>query len=155
MLNLEGSPEAYREFIKSRNAVIARDIADYMGIPYYEHTEQKKAPAKASYLVPAITVDRKMAEQLGIESEADFYGGRVDCRSMVGKSILHESVSSQTPQFYSEEFAHNVRNLVLPGFTGFTKKDIMQGYRRLSNGDFNFRLKLPNESDGNGQYIPN
>lgn len=151
-INLEGAPEAYKPFIQQRNAEIAKDIASYMSIPYCVHAEDANVREDA-YIVPAITVDGKMAESLGIRSTADFYGTYVDCRSFVGKSILHPSVSSQTPTFYSDDFAKSVIGLVLPGFTGFTKHDISQGYSQFPKDTGALRLKLPNESDGNGQYV--
>lgn len=149
VINLDGAPSAYREYIEMRNKNIALDIANFLGIPFRDMQKE----GGNYYVVPAVTLDSQKANKLRIGSEMDFYGGRVDHIAQAGKSILHGSVSQNRPDFYKAEFAERVWDCVLSGITGFSKEDMIRGYQELADRGIEARLKLPDESDGNGQYV--
>lgn len=145
---MQGAPEAYCTFISERNSNIARDIADFLGLPFKGETSSGKY---SDYIVPSSAITTRTAKQLGIREVSDFYGGFVDHIEQVGKSILHPAKSRFTPGFYSNEFAEEISSLVLPGVTAFSKTEALEGFRELSRKSIDVRFKLPSESDGNGQ----
>lgn len=149
-INLDGAHVEYREFIRERNGNVARCIADYLGLDFLERQVKDNIGV---YVVPAVTLERDRAEYLGIYSPEDFYGGSVGHVQQAGKSVLHRTMSSNIPGFYSGDFVGKVDEFVLPGVTGFSREDLIAGYMKFMNKDCDMRLKLPGESDGNGQYV--
>lgn len=150
-LYMHGAPDAYRGFIQERNSAIARDIAGYLGLPFKGEVAEKSNGV--DYLVPASTLSTAEARKLGVSGEHDFYGGFVDHIQQVGKSILHPSSSRNAPEFYSHEFSEEIGGLVLPGVTTFSKAEIIRGFQSLASRNIEARLKMPSESDGNGQSV--
>lgn len=149
-LNLDGvtNVQPYHSYYEQRNGSISRNIADYLEIPYIGKNGQDN-----SYIIPPKTIDRSNATSLNIRSREDFYGTTVEDLSHVGKSILHPSISDTTPHFYSSDFASAVSDLVLPGIVSFSKEELISLFAEglVCNG----RLKLPDKSDGHGQYSIN
>ncbi len=142
----------YRDYYKGRNGLVAKYIADYLGVPY--SGEMLGGVEGNVYYVPPVTQERKSLIADVIKSEEDFYGLIVDDFNHVGKSILHKSVSSKVPGFYSFEFAKSVEDLVVPGVTVFSKENTEYGYTTVKGvGDFDIRLKLSDRSDGHGQFL--
>lgn len=153
-------PEPYLTYIKQRNGNVGRDIADHLGLPYVGDSQSVQRAADY-YPVLARTITREQARILGAENTDDFYGLAVEDLNVVGKSILHPSVSRRHPAFHREQFAMHVLGQTLPGITGFSKEEILMGYdtgyadaldEALDYGEYGLRMKLPNESDGVGQF---
>lgn len=143
----------YLPFKIERNGSIAQRIARHIGLPYNEKPLLSLSPQEQFYVVPGVTLGMDDAKRLFIESGMDLYGTAVPTFDMVGKSILHPSVDETTPPFYNAAFAKKVERegLVLPGITGFSKKNLLDAYRAIGAPQTGFRLKRANESDGNGQ----
>lgn len=152
-LNLHGVTNElpYRNYYRQRNGLVAQNVAAYLGLSYYDE-KPIRVKADQLYQVPAVTLVRDSVPN-SIGTVEDFYGTLVNHRSQVGKAILHKSVSSNAPGFYSPDFAHRVRDLVLPGFSAFSKADLIRTFKKHeSTQTHSFRLKLPEKSDGHGQY---
>ncbi len=150
-LNLDGVTNVlpYRDYYKGRNGLVARHLAEYLGLPYRD----KSGGGENEYIVPPVPISKSTAKKLGIKTEADFYGGAVEHMGHVTKAILHPSVSAIKPSYYSDAFAKSVESLVLPGATVFSKQDLLDNYRSFANQFPGvMRLKLTNKSDGHGQY---
>lgn len=150
--NLDPSSR-YFPFIRERNGSIAEKIARHQGLPFNPNPIMQGIENK-TYVVPGATLTSGQADQLLIAAENDFYGTAAPTMDHVGKSILHRSMSERYPGFYSPEFAQEAESmgLVLPGYTGFAKEEIQQAFMCVDSRPLLYRLKVPNESDGNGQY---
>lgn len=149
VIDLQGAPEAYRDFIAIRNGNIASVFAE---VVKGEYRGEFSARSEGQYIIPATTITFEQARDLGIQTVEDFYGVAVQSIDEVGKAILHPSVSQESPAFHNARFAEKVKQLVLPGATGFTREDLLTAYNSNQLLSYDLRLKLPNESDGNGQY---
>ncbi len=150
ILDLSGAPEAYRDFISQRNGAIASKVAKIMDIPFVQ--EAPRDIYSNSFIVPATTVTTERAQVMGIFTPEDFYGTSTPSLDLVGKSLLHPTVSQNAPSFHSNKFARNIQNVVLPGVTAFSRADLINGIIALKDQGYTPRIKLPNESDGNGQF---
>lgn len=141
----------FRHYYEERNGGIAKDIAKLLEIPFAGEVGGDGG-RRGRYMVPVKTVDADTAALLHLGNETEFYGAKVKSMDMVGKAILHPTQSHVTPDFYSPEFADYVVPLVLPGATAFTESDAQSAYRNLVAKGHGVRVKMPNASDGNGQY---
>lgn len=152
--NIQTEDPRYLPFKMERNGSIAKRIATHIGLPYNESPLLSLTPPEQSYIVPGVTLAKDDAQRLHIENEMDIYGTVVPTFDMVGKSILHPSVTEVTPAFYNAAFASKVERegLVLPGVTGFSKNSLLDAYQAIGAPQKGFRLKSTNESDGNGQH---
>ena len=150
-LNLDGvtSELPYRDYYRSRNGLVAKYLARYLDLPYFDETGR----GVNEYVVPPVAITKKDAEKLGIRAEADFYGGAVDRLGHVSKAILHPCISLYKPPFHSDWFARSIVDLVVPGVTTFLKHALLDNYEELVRQFPVMRLKLSNKSDGHGQYL--
>jgi len=146
-------PEPYYSYVRERNGNVSVGLARIIGIPYLGLITDD--PAKNNlYHVLARTITR----QPRTLNEQDFYGLGVESQIHVGKAMLHPNYSHSAPSFYSAEFARYVteNELVLPGYTAFTKESAVDAYDDFAHKyQYNVRIKLTNESDGNGQIAVN
>jgi len=112
-------PQPYWSYIKERNGNVARRIASHLGIEF-DHRPADGVDRHA-FFVPSKTLPKKAAHALGITTVHDFYGGAVEDLLHVSKSALHSRIrkDSNQPLAYSEKFAAQVADVVLPGFTFF------------------------------------
>lgn len=141
----------YRNYYKGRNGLVAKYIAEYLGIPY---SGEMGIVENNVYYVPPVTQERGSLVASVVKNSEDFYGLIVDDYNHVGKSILHMSVTQRVPNFYSFDFAKSVENLVIPGISIFSRDDLRKGYLALRRfGKFDARLKLSDKSDGHGQFL--
>jgi len=149
-LNLDGVTNVlpYRDYYRGRNGLVAKYLARYLDLPYLDEMGR----GMNEYVVPPVAITKEAAESLGIRTEADFYGGAVEHMGHISKAILHPSISSSKPSFYSDIFAKSVEGLVLPGVTAFSKQDLLDNYDRLAGQFPLMRLKFTNKSDGHGQF---
>ncbi|MEN9328743.1 MAG: hypothetical protein RI947_1551 [Candidatus Parcubacteria bacterium] len=141
----------YRNYYQQRNGLVAQKIASKLGLPYTGEVADE--PHRNAFLVPQRTYVRGENIRPDI-LESDFYGTLVDNIEHVEKAVLHPSVSSRIPPYYSTEFADRVSGFVLPGLTAFSKDDMLSAYINLQREHpIPYRLKLPDQSDGHGQFI--
>ncbi|HYD95550.1 MAG TPA: DUF3182 family protein [Noviherbaspirillum sp.] len=107
------------------------------------------------YFVPNDTlVSEPEARDLGIGGEQDLFGGVVPYPFVATKTITHGLPDSDAsaPPGWSEDFAQCVRNVVLPGFTAFSRTDARgAGIRLLERGAV--RVKKPSGIGGLGQSV--
>ena len=105
------------------------------------------------YFVPNDTlVGIEAAQGLGINGEHDLFGGVVPFAFAATKTITHPlpDAESVSPKGWSAAFAERVRDLVLPGYSTFARRDArIAGMRLLELG--RVRLKLPARLGGLGQ----
>lgn len=141
----------FRHYYEERNGGIAADIAALLDVPFIGEVGGDGG-RRGRYMVPVKTVDADTASLLRIGDETEFYGAKVSSMDMVGKAILHPTPSEKIPAFYSSEFAEYVAPLVLPGATAFSQEDAVTAYKDLVAKGHGVRMKMPNASDGNGQY---
>ena len=139
-----------RAWILERNGNIARDLANHMQIDYIGEANLSQLERGNLYVVPATTLGGEAA-LWGIESAMDLYGVKVEDFSQVGKAMMHPTADLLVPGFHSDRFAERVRGFVLPGVTGFSTESLLDAYSDMKH-EYSLRLKLPNESDGDGQY---
>src|SRR5262249_59178451 len=102
--------------------------------------------------VPDDTLLLDEASRLGIHSSNDLYGGVVPHLFVKTKAITHGLVDrhAERPLGWSTAFAERVREIVLPGYTGFSNRDAHVAARRmLTRGPI--RLKKPLSASGKDQ----
>jgi hypothetical protein len=111
--------------------------------------------ARPLYFVPGETiVDVGCAHELGIRGEHDLFGGVVPFAFVATKTITHAlpDAASQAPIGWSAGFAHQVRDVVLPGFSAFSLQDARNaGMRMLQYGKV--RVKIAGGIGGLGQWV--
>jgi hypothetical protein len=107
------------------------------------------------YFVPNDTlVTTGVAQELGISSEQDLFGGVVPYPFVATKTITHalSAADSIAPAGWSERFAGRVRDVVLPGFSAFSLTDARDaGMHLLDRGSV--RLKPASGIGGLGQSV--
>ena len=105
------------------------------------------------YVVPGDTlVDVEAANALGIRTEHDLFGGVVPHPFVATKAITHPLVGpdASAPAGWSADIGRRVRDVVLPGFSAFTRDDARRaGKRLLEHGPV--RVKCVQETGGRGQ----
>jgi hypothetical protein len=86
------------------------------------------------YFIPDDTLMPDEAALLGIRSPSDFFGGVVSHPFVKTKAITHQlvSASADRPSGWSSEFAEDVRDVVLPGYTVFSAADARLAAKRLA-----------------------
>ena len=154
-----GIPEPYNAYIRERNANVGKHLAEIQGTVFSgEYTDTPKASTDKFY-VPAKTLPISIAENLGIVTSEDLYGGVVEHAIFATKSVLHPTLYSNSPApgIYPRNFASVLteRNLVLPGYTTFdsSQQEAFQIFNLLREQGFVVRLKEPDQSDGDGQAV--
>jgi hypothetical protein len=108
----------------------------------------------ALYFVPSTTLLSDEARALGIRGEEDLFGGVVPYPFVATKSIAHPLAGpgAHQPEGWSEAFAERVRDVVLPGFTAFTREDAREAARTLLE-DGPVRIKHGRGMGGKGQVV--
>ena len=88
------------------------------------------------YFLPADTLTIAEARRLGIGGEADLFGGVVPHPLIASKAIAHPllSPSAAAPPEWNARFAEGIVDVVLPGFTVFSRKDAEAAGRKLLAG---------------------
>ncbi|AOZ06021.1 DUF3182 family protein [Cupriavidus malaysiensis] len=107
------------------------------------------------YLLPLQTVvGMESASRLGIRSSADLFGGVVPFPFVATKAITHGLVSADAaaPPGWVPALARRLRNVVLPGYTAFSRRDArIAAGRLLRNGSV--RVKEAGSDGGRGQGV--
>jgi Protein of unknown function (DUF3182) len=110
-------------------ALLTADAKAIAGLKQYDLEEQydvSKNYAGPIYFVPDDTLLLDEAQRLGIHGPSDLYGGVVPHLFVKTKSITHPLVDegAERPRGWSFQFAEQVRNIVLPGYTVFGHRDL-------------------------------
>ncbi len=107
------------------------------------------------YFVPNDTlIGPASAQELGIRDEQDLFGGVVPRAFVATKTITHELPpnAANVPEGWSASFALQVRDVVLPGYSTFSRRDALDaGLQLLEHGAI--RLKKPSGIGGHGQSV--
>src|SRR5258706_8167195 len=135
---------------------LARRLAALKGYDFAEEYDNGARPYPGPlYFVPNDTlVGIDSAQKLGIRNEQDLFGGVVPFGFAATKTITHAlpAADSRSPEGWSWEFTKSVRDVVLPGYSAFTRSDARSaGARLLELG--RVRIKLPAGIGGLGQVV--
>jgi len=136
---------------------IARELARLIGGRFdrYVDAEHPDGEAALGYVVPNDTiVGVQSALRWGIENEDDLFGGVVPFPFVATKVISHPLVGadSPSPPGWNAEFAVRITDVVLPGHSAFSMRDLKAAAcALLSRGPV--RLKLASGIGGLGQFV--
>jgi hypothetical protein len=134
---------------------LAKRLAGIRGEEFAGEYDAACVYDKTVYFVPNDTLtDPAFAREVGIHDEQDLFGGVVPHPFVATKTITHELLPDATnvPQGWSDSFARRVRDVVLPGYTAFSRHDALAAGRRLlERGPL--RMKKPNGIGGLGQSM--
>lgn len=136
-------------------AGIAHRLASLQGYDFAGEYEPSAAYPGPVYFVPEDTlIGVRAARALGIRSERNLYGGVAPHPFIATKSISHPLVApdASAPQGWSAAFGYRVRDVVLPGFTAFTREDARRAGELLLR-DGPLRVKSALGTGGLGQTI--
>lgn len=126
-----GNPRGHES--TSQNRIAAR-VAALLGYPYggeYDAAAQYDLPP---YFVPRETIpDAAHAASLGLRSEHDLFGGVVPHPYVASKIITHAlpAAAGAAPPSWSHAFGERVRDVVLPGYSAFSREDALRAGREL------------------------
>jgi len=138
----------------SQNQVAAR-VAELLGYPFAGEYDASAAYDLPLYFVPRETLPgTSHAARLGIRSERDLFGGVVPHPFVASKVITHPLLQpgSAAPQGWSPGFGDRVRDVVLPGYSAFSREDALAAGRQLlAQGAV--RIKLASGIGGSGQSM--
>jgi uncharacterized protein DUF3182 len=106
------------------------------------------------YFVPIRTLTADDAVRLGIQSEADLFGGVVPFPLVGTKVITHPLVENcaATPGGWSHDFPDAVQQVTLPGFSVFSRADAVRAGRLLLEQG-RARIKPARGVGGRGQTV--
>ncbi|MCD6680347.1 MAG: DUF3182 family protein [Burkholderiaceae bacterium] len=136
---------------------IARELARLIGGRFdrYVDAEHPDGQAALGYVVPNDTiVGAQAALRWGIESEGDLFGGVVPFPFVATKVISHPLVADDAPYppGWNADFGARIADLVLPGYSAFSMRDLKVAARALlSRGPV--RMKLASGIGGLGQFV--
>ncbi|MBL4834039.1 MAG: DUF3182 family protein [Pseudomonas sp.] len=136
------------------HTVLGTRIAELLDCRFIGLAEDQSDQADSLYLIPDATLVGEQRKALGIETEADFFGGSVPFAFVASKAISHPLVSdgAAAPQGWSREMMRFASKAVLKGFTAFSMDDARQaGAELLAEGGV--RLKPAAAKAGRGQVI--
>ncbi|MCB4768824.1 DUF3182 family protein [Ancylobacter sp. Lp-2] len=133
---------------------LARRIARLRGSPFLESLPDP-ASRPHVYAVPVATlVGGPAGAALGIQTEADLYGGLVPYAVQAGKTITHGLVDAEAtrPEGWSPRFGDAIGEVVLSGFSAFDSGSARRAGRRLLEAG-TVRLKPGWADGGHGQTL--
>jgi hypothetical protein len=134
---------------------LASRLATIKGYDFADEYDPARRYSDPLYFVPNDTlVGIDEAGALGINDEQDLFGGVVPFAFTATKAISHPlpDADSSAPDGWSSEFHGRVRDVVLPGYSAFAKREArIAGMRLLELG--RVRLKLPAGIGGVGQSV--
>ena len=134
---------------------LAEKLAGIRGDEFAGNYEPASRYDRPLYFVPNDTlVHGQASEALGIYGEHDLFGGVVPHAFVATKTITHELPPSVrlVPEGWSEDFSRRVRDVVLPGYSAFSRRDALDaGLKLLERGPV--RLKKPSGIGGLGQSV--
>src|SRR5262245_17695269 len=136
-------------------AAISRTLAALKGYDFAgEYDPSRRYPGRVYFVPSDALAGVEAARQLGVHTEDDLFGGVVPRAFVATKVITHPLVEpdADAPEGWSPGFARRVRDVVLPGFAAFTRRDASRaGARLLEHGPV--RLKPARGSGWRGQAV--
>lgn len=139
----------------STHGALAARIAGLKGCEYGGEFDPSASYEQPLYFVPSDTlVSVDFARGLGISTEQDLFGGVVPQAFIATKTITHALFDEQAaaPQGWSADFARRTQEVVLPGYSAFSRQDAQRaGMQLLQQGAV--RLKQPEGIGGLGQTV--
>ncbi|HEX2136153.1 MAG TPA: DUF3182 family protein [Microvirga sp.] len=133
---------------------IAKRLAVLKGFEFMGEYDPRGRYPGSVYVVPSDTLSFEEAEELGIRSEQDLFGGVVPHPFVATKVITHPLVEPEAhaPAGWSQGFAEGVHDVVLAGYSVFTREDARRaGARLLERGPV--RIKPVRQTGGHGQIV--
>lgn len=134
---------------------VAEGLAGVLGCEFGGELDEQRLPRGRRYLVPSETLtDLAHAQRLSLRSGHDLFGGVVPFPFAASKVISHPLPESDSPAptGWSAQFAEQVQDAVLPGYSAFSTADArLAGGRLLEQGAV--RLKDPGGVGGVGQWV--
>jgi hypothetical protein len=134
--------------------LIAHKLAALQGYEYAGDFDELRPYDRPVYFVPATTLSRERAAQLGIRGERDLFGGVVPFPFVATKTITHRLVheNADAPPGWSHEFPNMVYDSVLAGYTAYCGDEARRaGALLLERGAV--RVKVACETGGRGQFV--
>lgn len=124
------------EHQRCARAVLGQRLAEITGGVFAGEMAGEADSGVEPYFLPADTLTIGEARRLGIGSEADLFGGVVPHPLIASKAIAHPLVSpsSPAPSEWNADFAEAIADVVLPGFTVFSRTDADSAGRELLRG---------------------
>jgi hypothetical protein len=125
------------EHQRCARAVLGKCLAELTGGVFAGEMSGEGDSNVEPYFLPAGTLTVEEARRLGIDSEDDLFGGVVPHPFIASKAIAHPLVSKSAaaPPEWNSEFCRAIAEVVLPGFTIFSRADAeAAGRELLSNG---------------------
>jgi hypothetical protein len=135
-------------------SMLARLMAGMKGYTFGGEYIQGQRYTAPLYFVPRECLCQQEAEALGIHRAEDLYGGIVPLGFSATKVITHPLLGEGAgrPPGWSQAFAREVAEEVLPGFTAFSRRDAeAAGLRLLEEGPV--RIKHPLAAGGRDQWV--
>jgi hypothetical protein len=149
----DSAPPAKHESVT--RAEIAAKLATLKGYEFAGDYDPARHYSGPLYFVPSDTLtSSELARKIGIRDHHDLFGGVVPYPFAATKTITHPLVSSEAfaPQGWSHEFARCVQDVVLFGFSAFTRADLRRAATRvLARG--HARVKPARGIGGRGQTV--
>ncbi|MDR5769989.1 DUF3182 family protein [Caballeronia sp. LZ028] len=142
-----------RHEIETQRALAGR-IAALLGSNGCVEFEPGRAYPPQRYFVPVDTLPSEVAQQIGVTSDDDLFGGVVPFPFIATKVVVHglPPGASVKPDGWDDSLADRLRHLVLPGFSAFTADDAHAAAALLAGGG-SVRLKRPSGIGGTGQAV--
>lgn len=146
--------EALTEHEMAGRTAVARTLAALKGYEFGGGYEPSLRRNGKLYYVPAATLEAAEARSLGIHCEDDLFGGVVPHCFVANKTIAHPLPDrhAHAPPGWVEEFPEQVREVVLPGFSAFTREDALHAAKTLLD-DGPVRIKPGYGVGGKGQTV--
>lgn len=130
---------------------VAERIATHIGAVM----DTSQTAATERYFVPMAAIHEPLARQVGISALGGAYGGIVRELQHADKAVLHQlpRTTMQSPDWYSRDFASEVKATVLPGFTTFSAEDTRAAFDIMQGEGHFVRFKDPAGTGERGQYL--
>ena len=139
----------------STKAAVAKSIARLLGLEYAGQFDSRRSRLGPLYVVPSHTLaGSALPRRLGIRGRSDFFGGVVPYPFVGTKAITHSLIhaAAAAPEGWVEDYAADLGDAVLPGYTAFSIADALQaGSLLLERGAV--RVKEPEGVGGAGQSV--
>ncbi|WP_350029211.1 DUF3182 family protein [Caballeronia sp. AZ10_KS36] len=106
------------------------------------------------YIVPDDTLPLDVAQRIGVATDDDLFGGVVPFPFVATKVVVHELPprAQLKPPGWHDRLGEQLRHLVLPGYSAFTRDDALAAAVLLWSGG-SVRLKRPYGIGGTGQAV--
>jgi hypothetical protein len=146
--------KALTEHEMAGRTAVARALAELKGYEFGGGYDPSLRGNGSLYYVPAATLEAAEARALGIRGEGDLFGGVVPHCFVANKTIAHPLPDrhAHAPGGWLEEFPERVREVVLPGFSAFTREDALHAAKTLLD-DGPVRIKPGYGIGGKGQTV--